>query len=138
MISTKGRYALRLMADLAQREPGKSISLRDVAERQQISVKYLEAVTAPLVRAGLVASRMGKNGGYRLTRAPEEYTVREIILAAEGPLVSVSCLECGEPACPRAGECLTLPLWRELDTLVSGYLESVTLRDLLEGKVKRQ
>ena len=82
MISTKGRYALRLMADLAQGEPGKSISLRDVAERQQISVKYLEAVTAPLVRAGLVASRMGKNGGYRLTRAPEEYTVREIILAA--------------------------------------------------------
>lgn len=136
MISTKGRYALRVMADLAQQQPGKNTSLRDVAERQQISVKYLEAVTALLVRAGLVVSKMGKNGGYRLARDPGDYTIKEIILAAEGTLVPVSCLECGESECPRAGDCLTLPLWKELDALVSGYLERLTLLDLLEGKVK--
>ena len=136
MVSTKGRYALRIMIDLAKQEEEGNVPLSEIARRQEISVKYLEAVMAILNRAGLVVSRMGKNGGYRLTKPPAQYRVGEILRLTEGRLAPVHCLEDGEVNCSRSEGCVTLPMWKELDRLISEYLDHLTLEDLIQGNVK--
>ena len=134
-ISTKGRYALRVMADLAaaQGEAG-WVSLGDISRRQGISRKYLEQVMASLHRAKFVVSQRGKGGGYRLARKPEDYTLGEIIRVAEGSsLAPVSCLDCSNGTiCPRPKTCPTLPVWQELGALISGFLDSKHLSDIVD------
>lgn len=136
MISTKGRYALRIMLDLSEHTDEGYVSLKTISERQGISVKYLEAIVAVLNRAGMVESLRGKEGGYRLTKDPGDYTVGSIVKLTEGSVAPVSCLECGESSCARAVNCLTLPMWEKLGEIVDKYLESVTLKDLLDKNVK--
>lgn len=131
MISTKGRYALRIMIDLAQNEQNGYVSLSDVSDRQGISVKYLEMIVSILNRAGFVESMRGKNGGYKLTKKVSEYTVGSVLKLTEGSLAPVSCLQQGSNKCEKAKGCLTLPVWSNLDKMVDEYLESVTLYDLL-------
>ncbi len=130
LVSTKGRYALRVMLELGRYDAGSFIPLPQVAEKQQISEKYLESIVSVLVKAGLVEGQRGKNGGYRLCRPLDQYSVGEILRLTEGSLAPVACLEGAENACPRAGECCTLPLWEKLDGLINGYLDSVRLSDL--------
>lgn len=134
MVSTKGRYALRVILDLAQHHDEGYISLKSIAQRQEISLKYLEMVVATMNKAGLVDSQRGKDGGYKLNKAAAEYTVGEILRAAEGELAPVNCLECGEETCKRAKTCLTLPMWEQLEGIINGYLDSISIADLLEGK----
>lgn len=131
MIATKGRNALKVMIDLAQHDGGGFISLTDIAERVKESQKYLEATVAQLSSAGLIQSARGKLGGYKLARKPEEYTVAEIITAAEGSLAPVSCLD-GSTPCENAENCLTLPLWKELDEVIMNFLNAKKLSDLLK------
>lgn len=135
MISTKGRYALRIMLDLSQHMDDGYISLARISEREGISVKYLEAIVAMLNKAGLVESLRGKEGGYRLTKTPEEYTVASIIKLTEHSIAPVSCLESETNSCERAYHCLTLPMWIKLEGIIDEYLESVTLKDLLEHQI---
>mgnify|MGYP004515189815 FL=1 len=131
LVSTKGRYALRVMLELAQSQPGAYMPLPLIAQRQGISEKYLESIIAILSRAGLVEGLRGKGGGYRLTRSSAKYSVGEILRLTEGSLAPVTCLEGAENPCPRAGECTTLPMWQKLDDLINTYLDSVSLSDLL-------
>lgn len=128
MITTKGRNALKIMIDLAQHYGEGFVSLADVAERQKESVKYLESSAAQLSAAGLVVSARGKSGGYRLARAPEQYTAAEILLSGEGSLAPVSCLISG---CENSEKCMTLPLFKELDEVIMKFLSSKTLKDLI-------
>lgn len=130
MISTKGRYALRLLIDVAEHQKDGYIRLRDAARRQGISEKYLEIIVRTLVQEGYLTGVRGKGGGYRLSKAPEECSVRQVLEAAEGPLSPVMCLENG---CPRMDGCPTLPLWQGLDKVIADYLECFTLADLLRG-----
>lgn len=132
MISTKGRYALRIMVDLAQHAGEELVPLSDAAQRQDISVKYMEAIISTLVKAGFVRGVRGKGGGYCLTKAPREYTVGSILRLMEGTLAPVACLDCQPNACARADRCATLPMWRGLGEVIHTYLESVTLEDLLQ------
>ena len=134
MISTKGRYALRVMIDLAENDTGNFIPLKDVAERQEISKKYLEIIVKDLVAGKLVTGASGKGGGYRLVRRPEEYTVGEILELTEGTLATVACLAGGSEGCDRAGSCRTLPMWAEFDKLVHDYFYGKRLTDLVEEK----
>lgn len=134
MISTKGRYALRVMIDLAENSGDNFVSLKDVADRQQISMKYLEMIVSILNRGKLVKSQRGKSGGYRLVKEPTEYTIGSIIKLAEGSLAPVSCLEEGG-SCERMDNCITFPLWKKLDEVIDDYLENVTLQDLIDGKI---
>ena len=131
MISTKGRYALRVMLDLAEQPGSDYIPLKDVAERQEISKKYLEIIVKLLVDGKLVEGMSGKGGGYKLLRAPQEYSIGEILELTEGPLRSVACLAEGAFPCPRAAECETLPLWSEFDSLVHDFFYSKSLLDLI-------
>lgn len=133
LVSTKGRYALRVMLELGQYDMDTNVPLPQVAEKQQISEKYLESIVSILVKAGLIEGQRGKNGGYRLCRPLDHYSVGEILRLTEGSLAPVSCLEGTENSCPRAGECRTLPLWEKLDGLINGYLDSVKLSDLQAG-----
>ncbi len=130
--SSKSRYALRLMEELALREPGICTSLKEVSESQQISLKYLEQIAAPLARAHLVKSERGSQGGYRLTRRPAEYTAGEILRAIEGTLVPIPCLGDQPNLCPRHSACRTLPFWAGLEKVMNEYMDSVTLADLLQ------
>ncbi len=132
MISTKGRYALRVMLDLAIHNTGRYIPLKDIAERQGISVKYLENILSSLSRVEMVDATRGKGGGYRLSKSPAEYSAGEIIRMAEGGLAMVSCLRDDRHGCEKADQCLSLPLWEGLDKVVSEYLDSYSLADLLE------
>ena len=132
MISTKGRYALRVMLDLAGHMEDGYIPLAEIAARQHISEKYLESILSVLSKAGMLSALRGKGGGYKLTRAPETYTVGSILRLTEGSLATVACLEEGAPACPRMAECRTYPLWYKLDGMISEYLDSVTLADLMQ------
>lgn len=132
MISTKGRYALRVMLDLAIHNTGRYIPLKDIAERQGISVKYLENILSSLSRVEMVDATRGKGGGYRLSKSPAEYSAGEIIRMAEGGLAMVSCLRDDRRGCEKADQCLSLPLWEGLDKVVSEYLDSYSLADLLE------
>lgn len=129
-ISTKGRYALRIMVDLAQQKTNDFIPLRDVSERQDISEKYAEMIVGLLGKAGLVFSSRGKGGGYKLGKPADRLTVGAVLKAVEGSLAPVSCLEMPENICPRACECATLPVWRELEKRIDNFLESVTVADL--------
>ena len=131
MISTRGRYALRVMIDLAENECGKFIPLKDIADRQEISKKYLEIIVKDLVRGGMIKGASGKGGGYRLCRKPEEYIVGEIIEMMEGSLATVACLAPNAEPCPRAATCKTLPLWSEYDKIVHDFFYSKKLSDLL-------
>ena len=137
-ISTKGRYALRIMIDLAQHNDGASISLKDIAQRQEVSAKYLELIIAVLNKAGFVISTRGKSGGYRLSKAPEAYTVGSILKLTEGSLAPVACIGSGESTCSRAEYCIALPMWERLDQIIDEYLESVTLQDLIEQSAANQ
>ena len=131
MISTKGRYALRVMIDLAENENGEAVPLKDIAERQQISKKYLESIVSTLVKGKLVKGSSGKGGGYVLCRRPDEYTVGEILQLTEGSLAVVACLSEDAEKCPRASKCKTLPLWAEYDKMVHDFFYSKKLSDLL-------
>ena len=130
MISTKGRYALRFLVDVAEHQAESFVPLRDVAERQGISEKYLEIIVKELVKGGELEAMRGKGGGYRLNRSPEEYSIKSILELMEGPLAPVACLEPGQDACPRSNGCRTLPLWQGLDKVISDYLAQFTLADL--------
>ena len=131
-ISTKGRYALRVMIDLARNGKDGYVKLQELSARQQISEKYLESIIVVLSKAGLVDAVRGKGGGYRLARKPEEYTIGEILKLTEGTLAPVACLDDTPNKCPRAAECKTLPMWEKLNTIIGNYLYSVTLKDLID------
>ena len=131
MISTRGRYAIRVMLDLAEHNNGSYIPLKDIADRQGISKKYLEIIVKEMVSGGLLVGASGKGGGYKLVRTPEEYTIGEIIELMEGSLATVACLADGAAPCPRASACETLPLWEEYDKLTHDFFYSKRLSDLL-------
>ena len=133
MISTKGRYALRVMIDLAEHDKGQPVPLKDIAERQGISKKYLEIIVKDLVDGKLVKGASGKGGGYVLLRKPEEYSVGEIVELMEGTLAPVACLQKDADECPRYASCVTLPLWQELDQLVHDFLYRKKLTDLIHS-----
>lgn len=135
MISTKGRYALRFMIDLAQQPADTPVPLDDIAARQEISKKYLEIVVKLLVTAKMVKGASGKGGGYRLLRKPQEYTVGEILTATEGSLATVACLYNDAEACPREGSCKTLPLWKKFDAVVHDFFYGITLEDLVNDEI---
>ena len=138
MISTKGRYALRVMVDLAEHQGEGYLPLKDIAQRQQISEKYLESVLKGLVNQRMLVGVRGKGGGYRLTKRPEEYTVGSILRMTEGDLAPVACLEAGAESCPRQAECPTLPMWTKLNGLIQNFFDSVTLADLMTGDGKEE
>ena len=132
-ISTKGRYALRLMADIGAHDQSGCVSLRDVAARQEISVKYLEQIAGMLTKAGFLYSERGAQGGYRLSRAPEEYTVGEILRTLEGNLAPVSCADADDVCrCSRADQCVTVEVWRDIQAAVSSVVDHLTLADLVK------
>ena len=131
IVSTKGRYALRVMIDLAEKNNQERVPLKEIAERQGISQKYIEAIMTILSKHGFVDAVHGKGGGYRLNKKPEDYRVGDILRLTEGSLSPVACLEAGAEECPRKAECRTLPMWTKLDEIVEGYLDSVRLSDLM-------
>lgn len=132
MISTRGRYALRVLADLANQEKGKYIPMKDVAERQGISLKYLERILPALTKNGIVEALHGKGGGYRLAVNPKECKIGDILRLSEGELAPVACLEKSAEPCEKAAECLTLPLWKEFYELVNDFFDSKTLSDIIK------
>jgi len=134
LVSTRGRYALRVMIDLAEHNNGEYIPLKEISERQNISKKYLESIISLLVKENFLEGLRGKGGGYKLVKRPEEYTVRSILLLTEGTLSPVNCLTAESKLCSRADNCKTLPMWKELNDIVNNYLESVTLARLAEKK----
>ena len=137
LISTKGRYALRVMIDLAEHQAEGFIPLKVLAQRQEISEKYLENIIKLMVKARLLTGVRGKGGGYQLTKAPEQYTVESILRITEDSMAPVSCLDPGADACPRSAECRTLPMWRGLSKVINEYLDGVTLQDLLDQQRER-
>lgn len=131
MISTKGRYSVRILLDLAEHRSGGYIPMKEVAARQEISLKYIERLMPALKAAGLIDSVHGAGGGYRLTREPEDYTLWEILTLAEGDLAPVSCLQQNAPPCQRAAECRTLPVWQGYYDVTRSYFSGITLADLM-------
>ena len=131
LVSTRGRYALRIMMELAKYDRNRYIPLPLIAENQEVSEKYLESIISVLAKAGLVEGLRGKGGGYRLSRELKDYSVGEILRLSEGSLAPVACLDRNKSSCPRAGKCQTLPMWEKLDSLINGYLDSVSLVDLI-------
>lgn len=129
MVSTKGRYALRIMVDLAENQEGGPVSLKDIAERENIGIKYLEIIVSSLNKNGLLKSVRGKNGGYMLNREPADYTISSILNATEGSLAPVACVSDGD--CKNAPSCKTYVLWKELDDVIEDFLSSKTLADIL-------
>ena len=133
-VTSKGRYALQVMIDLAQHPEEGFVSLKTVADRQHISMKYLEMIVSGLKRAELLESSRGKEGGYRLSRGPADYSVGEILRCLEDNLAPVACIRDGEIQCDKASACITRPRWKELDDITNAYLDSVSLSDLLSGE----
>ena len=133
LVSTKGRYALRVMIDLAEHSSGSYIPLKDIAERQDISEKYLESIVVLLSKAGLLEGLRGKGGGYKLTKRPEQYTAGSILKLTEGTMAPVACLEDRANSCPRASECRTLPMWEKLNSQLEQFFEGVTIADLMKN-----
>ncbi len=131
-ISTKGRYALRMMLDLAMNQGEDFVSLKDIAERQNVSKKYLEQIVPLMNKSGMLKTNRGNHGGYRLVKTPDKYTVGEILRVTEGSLAPVACLEYEPVDCERAEECLTLPVWRGLYKAVTDYLDGITLQDIID------
>ena len=134
IVSTRGRYGLRVMIDLAEHNDEGFVPLNDIAKRQGISEKYLESVVSSLVKAGYLEGLRGKKGGYRLTKSPEEYTVGSILRLTEKSLAPVACLDCDVNTCERRDTCKTLPLWERLDTLLENFFEGINLKQLSEGE----
>ena len=132
IVSTKGRYALRVMVCFAQKDPNEFIPLKEIAEKEEISQKYLESIMTTLSKAGMVDAVHGKGGGYRLNRNPEEYTVGSILKLTEGSLAPVSCTVQGPSACSRASCCEALPMWEKLDKMIDEFFEGITIADLLK------
>ncbi len=131
LISTRGRYALRVLIDLAEHQNGGFIPMKEVAGRQEISLKYLEKIMPVLIKEKLVEGMSGKGGGYRLNRAPEEYIVGHILRLTEGTLAPVSCLECKDSPCARAAECKTLPMWQKYEEMTNRFFDGITVADLI-------
>ena len=132
LISTRGRYALRVMLDLAQNQSDGYIAMKKVAERQGISLKYIEKIMPVLSKNNYVEGVHGKGGGYRLSKEPKEYRVGDILRLAEGDLAPVACLQCNAEKCDRADICLTLPMWTEFYNIVNNYFDGITLNDLMK------
>ena len=135
-ISTKGRYALRMMIDIAENQEKGYVALKDIAARQEISKKYLEQIALHLSQCGMLRAVRGYQGGYMLSRDAKEYTVAQILSVVEGSLATVSCLESPVNSCPRRENCKTLPLWMSLNRRIQEYLNSVTLEDIVEGRIE--
>lgn len=133
-VTSKGRYALRIMIDLAQHREDGFISLKTVSERTELSMKYLEMIVGNLKKAELVQSTRGKEGGYKLVKDPKDYTIGEILRCMEDSLAPVACIKEGEIQCDHSGGCLTVPMWKELDDITNAYLDTVSLEDLLTGE----
>ncbi|MBE6631629.1 MAG: RrF2 family transcriptional regulator [Ruminococcaceae bacterium] len=131
IISTRGRYALRVIIDLAENGKGEYIAMKKIAERQGLSLKYLERILPVLSQNGIIEGVHGKGGGYRLTKKPEEYKVGDILRLTEGDLAPVSCLECGAEPCERRAECRTYPMWIKLQNMINDYFDSISIADLL-------
>lgn len=136
LVSTRGRYAIRVMLDLTENYSGKYIPMKDVAARQGLSLKYIEKIMPMLNSGKLVEGVHGKGGGYRLVKKPEEYKIGDILRLTEGNLAPVACLECGAEPCNRANECRTLPMWSQFHKMVNEYFDSITLLDLLENRIE--
>lgn len=133
LVSTKGRYALRMMIYLAKHSANRPVSLKEISEQEGISVKYLEQVAKPMADAGMLSSTRGKNGGYSLAQTVEEITAGAILRAAEGTVAPVACLSAGSEECPRMDSCTTIRFWKGLDDVIDAYVDSVTLGDLVNG-----
>ena len=136
-ISTKGRYALRMMIDLAEHQNCGFVSLKDIADRQNISKKYLEQIIPIFNNSDILKTARGSQGGYRLSRSPEKYTVGEILRLTEGNLAPVDCLTQDPIECERSVDCPTLPVWQGLNRVINEYLDSITLQDILDQQKKR-
>ena len=132
MISTKGRYALRVMIDLAEHQNNGYVAMKNVAERQGISLKYIEKIMPVLSKNNYVEGVHGKGGGYRLSKSPKDYKVGDILRLTEGGLAPVACLECNTEKCERADKCPTLPMWKDFYTTVNDYFDKITLDDLIK------
>lgn len=132
-VTSKGRYALRIMIDLAQHQDEGYISLKTISDRTELSMKYLEMIVGNLKKAELVESIRGKEGGYKLSKTPEEYSIGEILNCIEDNLAPVACIKAGSINCEKSAACLTVPMWKELDDITNAYLATVSLRDLLTG-----
>ena len=134
MISTRGRYALRVMIDLAEQNTSKYVSLKEIAGRQEISEKYLESIVKNLVQSGFLEGVRGKGGGYRLLKRPEDYTVGSILRVMEGSLAPVACLEQRAHPCEHANRCKTLPMWKKFYGMLNDFFDGITLADLIESE----
>lgn len=132
LVSTKGRYALRILIDMAEHQSEKYVPLKEIAQRQDISEKYLESIVKTLVKGGILNGLRGKGGGYRLNKPPDQCTVMKILQITEGSLAPISCLEEDAVPCARASECQTLAMWQGLDKVIRGYLDGFTIADLMQ------
>lgn len=135
-ISTKGRYALRFLLDLAQHQSSGFVALKDIAHRQQISKKYLEQIVPALNKSGILIANRGYQGGYKLAKTPDKYTVGDILRLTEGSLAPVSCLDFEPMECERRNECITLPIWKGLYKAITDYVDGITLQDILDNNPK--
>ena len=133
LVSTRGRYAIRVMIDLAEHMNGKYIPMKEIADRQDVSLKYMTKIMQALTKSGMLDGQHGKGGGYKLNRDPEEYRVGDILRLTEGTLAPVACIDETDCKCNRSFECRTRPMWNELDKLISEYLDGITIADLMEG-----
>ena len=133
LVSTRGRYAIRVMIDLAEHMNGKYIPMKEIADRQDVSLKYMTKIMQALTKSGMLDGQHGKGGGYKLNRDPEEYRVGDILRLTEGTLAPVACIHETDCKCDRSFECRTRPMWNELDKLISEYLDGITIADLMEG-----
>ena len=136
MVSTRGRYALRVLLDLCDSTPGTYVPMKEIAEREGISVKYMEQIMPVLVKNGLVEAVHGKGGGYRLNRSPDEYIVGDILRLTEGSLAPVACLDCDAEECERADQCRTLPMWKELNNRITDFFDGITIADLMKKDIE--
>ena len=135
MVSTKGRYAIRVLLDLAENYNGSYIPMKEVAARQELSLKYIEQIMPLLKKAGAVEGVHGKGGGYHLTKRPEDYKIGDILRMAEGNIAPVACLECGAKPCERASECRTLPMWTKFYEMTNEYFDGITIADLIGTEI---
>ncbi len=133
MISTRGRYALRVLIDLAEHRNGSYIPMKDVADRQDISLKYLERIVPVLTQSGFIEGVHGKGGGYRLVKNPDECKVGDVLRLTEGDLAPVACLAQGAPPCARAADCRTLGMWKKFNILINDYFDGITIADLMKS-----
>ena len=132
MVSTKGRYALRVLIDLAENGDGNYITMKEIVERQNISLKYIERILPSLAKNKLIEGQHGKGGGYRLCRQPKEYTVGEILRLTDGDIIPVSCLECEGAYCDKSAECRTVSMWKQAAVLMNDYFDGITIADLMK------